>query len=301
MTVPPLLVLGNVNVDLVMGEVDGWPAVGTEIMVPRSEMRPGGSAGNAALALTGFGVPHRLVASVGNDVMGGWLAESFDSRYSTWLSQDCATTITVGIVHKGGDRAFFTTPGHLLETGVDELLGHIPTAPTAASFAIVSGAFLMPLFMAGKTRLLRALREKGWRTAMDPGWPPQGWTAETRSLCREWLALSDYALFNLEEVQGLSGISGPDAATAELAQSLGAEQVLVVKRGPEGAAATRAGKNYTARAPAVKVIDTVGAGDTFNAAFLAHLSQEGGLQGALECGVHAASLAVSTYPRSYAL
>ena len=44
MTVP-ILVLGNVNVDLVMGPVDGWPAIGTEIEVERAEMRAGGSAG----------------------------------------------------------------------------------------------------------------------------------------------------------------------------------------------------------------------------------------------------------------
>lgn len=41
----PILVLGNVNVDLVMGPVDGWPAIGTEVEVERAEMRAGARPG----------------------------------------------------------------------------------------------------------------------------------------------------------------------------------------------------------------------------------------------------------------
>ncbi|HRP77937.1 MAG TPA: carbohydrate kinase family protein, partial [Aquamicrobium sp.] len=63
---PPILVLGNANVDLVLGEIDGWPEVGTEIMVERAETRAGGSAGNSALALAGMGVAHLFIASTGN-------------------------------------------------------------------------------------------------------------------------------------------------------------------------------------------------------------------------------------------
>ena len=45
LTSSAILVLGNANVDLVLGEVDRWPAIGTEVVVERSEMRAGGSAG----------------------------------------------------------------------------------------------------------------------------------------------------------------------------------------------------------------------------------------------------------------
>jgi sugar/nucleoside kinase (ribokinase family) len=46
-----ILVLGNVNVDLVLGEIDGWPSAGTEVMVDRSETRAAGSVSNTSLAL----------------------------------------------------------------------------------------------------------------------------------------------------------------------------------------------------------------------------------------------------------
>jgi sugar/nucleoside kinase (ribokinase family) len=299
MSVSPLLILGNVNVDLVMGEVDGWPAIGTEVVVPRSEMRPGGSAGNTALALSGMGIAHRLLASVGNDAMGSWLAGYFDEACTTWVIDDSDTTISVGIVHKGGDRVFFTAPGHLHHARLEDLLAHIPAAPTAASFACISGGFLMPSLIEGTSELLRLLKQHGWQTAIDPGWPPEGWTEANKQRSLAWLSLADYALLNAEEVKGLGENDNLDTAAATLSGRLGAGQTLVIKNGPEGAAAIRDGKSVSAKAPPVTVIDTVGAGDTFNAAFLAGLSLGDSLQGALERGVRAASLAISTFPRRY--
>ncbi|MEP9372718.1 carbohydrate kinase family protein [Mesorhizobium sp. KR1-2] len=299
MPIPPLLILGNVNVDLVMGEVDGWPAVGTEIVVPRSEMRPGGSAGNTALALSGMGIAHRLLASVGNDTMGTWLAGGFDQANSTWVIDDSDTTISVGIVHKGGDRVFFTAPGHLHHAQLDDLLPHVPAAPTVTSFACVSGGFLMPSLIEGTSKLLRLLKQQGWQTAIDPGWPPEGWTEANKKRSFEWLTLVDYALLNAEEVKGLGESDDLDAATAALSARFGTGQTLVIKKGPDGAAAVRDDVTVSAKAAPVTVIDTVGAGDTFNAAFLAGLSHGEELQAALERGVRAASLAISTFPRRY--
>ena len=47
---PVLYIVGNYNIDLVMGTLTHWPAQGTEMMLEHSALRPGGSAGNYALA-----------------------------------------------------------------------------------------------------------------------------------------------------------------------------------------------------------------------------------------------------------
>ena len=52
----PLAVIGNVNVDLIMGPAAPWPQPGTEIIVDHDELRVGGSAGNAALAWMALGM-----------------------------------------------------------------------------------------------------------------------------------------------------------------------------------------------------------------------------------------------------
>ena len=51
----PLTIIGDVGLDLLMGPISQWPRVGTETLMERSELRPGGSAGNAALAVSYLG------------------------------------------------------------------------------------------------------------------------------------------------------------------------------------------------------------------------------------------------------
>ncbi|GHD16240.1 carbohydrate kinase family protein [Tianweitania populi] len=300
MTTPALLVLGNANVDLVLGEVDGWPAIGTEVVVKRSEQRAGGSAGNTALALTGLRIPHRFIASTGTDPNGLWLRAQFDPASSVWIDDVADTTLTVGIVHKGGDRVFFTTPGHLQSAQLDDLLAHISDAPHSRAYAILSGGFLMPAIAADTVTLLQALKAKGWRTAIDPGWPVEGWTDDNRAAFQTWLEAADIALINAEEAKGFTGLADLDAAAETLVKTLRDEQMLIIKRGPDGASAYTQDDMINARAPEVTVIDTVGAGDTFNAAFLASLSENSTIESALERGVATAARAISTFPRCYA-
>ena len=52
-------------------------------------------------------------------------------------------------------------------------------------------------------------------------------------------------------------------------------------------------------APLVQVADTIGAGDVFNAAFLAALANGQTLETSLAAGVRVASKAISTIPRRY--
>lgn len=76
-TKPTLYVVGNINVDVIMSTLQQWPQKGTEAMLDHSELRPGGSAGNCALALAALETPYRLVANQGNDYFSPWLAQLF--------------------------------------------------------------------------------------------------------------------------------------------------------------------------------------------------------------------------------
>ena len=73
----PLAVIGNVNVDLIVGPVAPWPKAGTETVVDHDELRVGGQAGNTALAWQALDVDFDIAANVGDDQFGRWLREAF--------------------------------------------------------------------------------------------------------------------------------------------------------------------------------------------------------------------------------
>ena len=77
------------------------------------------------------------------------------------------------------------------------------------------------------------------------------------------------------------------------------DAALIVKRGPEGASARRGGEAVSVAAPAVIVADSIGAGDVFNAGFLAADLRGASFAEAIAEGVTFASAVIATRPRRY--
>jgi sugar/nucleoside kinase (ribokinase family) len=104
---------------------------------------------------------------------------------------------------------------------------------------------------------------------VDPNWDPaDNWDGGLREL----LPLIDVLLPNAVEACRIADVSDVEAAAAALA----AEGPLVaVKLGGDGAVAVPAGGGHVVRVPAprdgVEPVDTVGAGDTFDAGLLVGL------------------------------
>src|SRR5262245_15291857 len=124
-----LTIIGDVGVDLVMGPLSAWPRAGTETIMERSELRAGGSAANAALAVSDLGGSSRLLSVVGNDDLGGWLAAQFQGLGASLDVCDAPTTLSVGLLHSWGERTFFTTRGHLEKLSYDLLRPRLVRAP----------------------------------------------------------------------------------------------------------------------------------------------------------------------------
>lgn len=295
----PVTVIGNVNVDLVMGPQAPWPRPGTEVVLPTSDLRVGGAAGNVALALAGLGHAYRLVANRGGDIFGRWLAEPFGAAAENWPLAASATTISVGITHPGDERTFFTTTGHLVDFTLADVLVQLPERAEPGAVALLVGPFVTPRLLPDYAALIATLRRRGFAVALDSGWPDEGWTPAVRAMASAWLSGCDHLLINEIEACGLAGEADLDRASAHLVAALPAGATLVVKRGPLGAMARHGGESFAAPAPCVTVVDTIGAGDAFDAAYLACLAEGGPWREAVQAGVEVASLAVSTKPRRY--
>lgn len=296
----PLAVIGNVNVDLILGPADPWPKAGTEIIVDHDELRVGGQAGNSALAWQALGVDFQIAANVGTDEFGRWLREEFGTRAAKWPACPEGTTLSVGIAHPDGERTFFTTRGHLPRFSLADVLSALDGPKLSGGFALLGGAFLTDDLTKDYDRFFDWADSHGIAVALDTGWPMDGWTEANRAAVAGWLSRCMLALFNEIETTTLAGRADPGEAARKLRSGMKQGAIAVVKRGPRGALAIGPdGILVSATAPRVDIVDTIGAGDVFNAAFLAALAGAKPLAACLAAGTQIASRAISTRPRSY--
>jgi sugar/nucleoside kinase (ribokinase family) len=125
----------------------------------------------------------------------------------------------------------------------------------------VASYFLQTALQPGLPDLFARAHDLGMTTSLDTNWDPSGeWRGFDELLCRV-----DVFLLNENEALELTGTKEIESAIQRLGESC---KVVAIKLGADGAIARRGGE--TARAPAipVEVVDTVGAGDTFDAGFL---------------------------------
>ncbi|ANM11956.1 carbohydrate kinase [Rhizobium leguminosarum bv. trifolii] len=296
----PLAVIGNVNVDLILGPAAPWPKAGTEIIVDHDELRVGGAAGNSALAWQALGVEFEIAANIGSDQFGRWLAEAFGHRAEKWPVRPEKTTLSVGITHPDGERTFFTTTGHLPRFSLADVFAVVDGAKLRGGYALLCGAFLTDDLTREYGAVFDWAERHDIAVALDTGWPLDGWTEENCAATRAWLSRSRIALLNEVETTTLAGIADAIEAAREIRSHMPEGAIVVVKRGPDGAIAIGPdGLLVSAEAPLVTVVDTIGAGDVFNAAFLAALAKDEPLVSCLKAGTEVASRAISTLPRNY--
>ncbi len=191
-----------------------------------------------------------------------------------WVQRDPARAIGLYLIAlKDGERSFAywrdTSAARLLADDADWLA----RATGWAEAVYVSGVTLAILTPAARARLIAALgraRAAGARVAFDPNLRPRLWeSAEAmRTAVEAAAACADICLPSHDDERAAFGDASADATAARYA-GLGVREV-VVKNG-EGPPALRLdGVALPAPAPRpVAPIDTTGAGDSFNAAYLA--------------------------------
>jgi len=292
-----LTIIGDVGVDLVLGPISGWPRIGTETLVERSELRAGGSAANAALAVSYLGGRSQLLSVVGNDEPGAWLAGELRPLNASLETCSAATTLTVGLIDSCGERTFFTTRGHLEALTYESLRPRIPPAPSPNSIALLSGVFLTPALRQSYPRLLRDLQALGYRIALDTNWPPQDWSTALRAEVAAWISCCDHVLLNDLEVRSLADSDELSAAIDRLVPMLRGGATLVVKTGARGALGIQDGERCEHGAAPAEIFDTIGAGDSFNAGYLLARLDGATLAESLAAGCAAATSIIARFPR----
>lgn len=260
-----LLVIGDANPDVVLGPLPGPLAFGQrEQLVPTGLLTLGGSAAIMACGAARLGLSVAIAGRVGDDGSGAYVRDALASRgvdtSALRTDPDLATPLTA-VLTRGSDRAILTAPGTLAATCGDD----VPEVLlTSCRHVHAASYFLMPGLAAALPGLFRTARAAGATTSLDTNddpagrWDPSGFAAV--------LPETDVLLPNAREARALAGTDALEEAAALLAAR---GPLAVVKDGADGALAHDG--RAAVRTPAVPVepLDTVGAGDSFDAGFVA--------------------------------
>jgi len=284
---PRVLVAGDANLDLVL-RGDVVPRFGqAEQLLDGADLVLGSSAGIMAAGLARLGVETALVARIGDDVFGARTRELLEHAGVDTASvavTDEPTGVSV-ILSAPDDRAILTLTGALASLTAAE----VEAALDGATHLHVASYFLVPGLAASLPGTLARARERGITTSLDTNWDPaEGWAGVA-----ECLPHLDLLLPNAQEALALARALGDEPTDAEDAAAGLARRgpVVVVKDGAAGGfAVTPGGALVRAAGLALDVVDTTGAGDSFDAGFLAAWLEDMPLPGAVRRGAVAGSL-----------
>jgi fructokinase len=266
----------------------------------------GGAVFNTAIALGRLGRPTGFFSGLSTDLFGDLLARTLaDSRVTSDFAvrSDRPTTLAfVRLVNGHASYAFYdeSTAGRMLSPA------DLPDLPDEVGALFFGGISLVVEPCAAAYEALM-LREAGSRVTMiDPNIRP-GFirdAATYRARIGRMLAAADIVKLSDEDLHWLEGPGDTDAQASALLTR--GPKLVCVTRGAEGVSGYAAGRRIDVAAERATVVDTVGAGDTFNAGLLAALDRAGlltkgavatlsdaAIRDALALGAKAAAVTVS--------
>jgi sugar/nucleoside kinase (ribokinase family) len=259
-----LLVLGDANPDLVLRGGDVVPAFGqAEHLVEDARLTIGGSGAILACGAASLGLRVAIAAVVGDDLLGRFVRDGLADHGvdvgGIQVDPETPTGITV-VLSGPADRAILTMPGTIAGLSAQRIDAAMLER---ARHVHVSSYFLQAALTPSLPDLFRTVRARGGTTSVDPNWDPsERWDGGLLDL----LALTDVFLPNAMEATRVAHTSDLDAAARSLAERA---RIVAIKNGDRGALAVSEGATHRVEPVRVALVDSTGAGDSFDAGFLA--------------------------------
>jgi sugar/nucleoside kinase (ribokinase family) len=256
-----ILIAGEINPDLILSG-DVIPAFHqTEKLVDSAALTIGSSSAIFACGAARLGLKVAFVGVCGDDLFGHFMLSELEKRgvdVSNVIARADGQTGLSVILNQRADRAILTYPGLIValkESDIsDDLL-------QKARHLHVASYFLQTQLQPDLPDLFRRAQSAGLTTSLDPNFDPSdAWLGFD-----ELLSATDVFLPNEREAESLSKEANVDLAANRLGSKV---ETLGIKLGPEGALGFHMGQDVRVDSIPVNVVDTVGAGDSFDAGFL---------------------------------
>ena len=260
-----IAVIGEALIDLVVDHDD------------RVRARPGGGPFNAARTMGRLGLTPAFLGRLSQDSFGRLLRAALDQDGVTLAVPEPAavpTTLAVVEVDAGGAPSY-----HFYLAGTSSAALEYPLLSAALPDGVTavhagSLALAMEPVAAGIERLITSDLAPATLVMIDPNCRPEAITDQRayRARLARILRRADVVKVSMEDLAFLSpGVPARAAAAAMLGEGPG---LILLTDGPRTARAFLPGQEISTDVPAVKVVDTIGAGDAFGGAFLAWWSRK---------------------------
>ncbi|MBI5878555.1 MAG: sugar kinase [Chloroflexi bacterium] len=294
----PVLLVGDANADLI---VQLPPQPGNRGPVTPPELRLGGTVANTAVALSALGVPAQFAGALGDDGYGRFVSHALTTRgvdaSRVVFTGEAFTTVVLVIVERTGERTLFGWPrrggahGRLPASALDAAL-----VGSAAWLHSTGMCFTEPQTRETIIGAMTQARAAGVPVSLDLnlriGFRDGQFEDGFLDALERAVAQSDYVLGSAVDEIAYLRTGADDVARARALA--GERRTVISRRGAEGATAVSANDVWHASPPAVRVLNSVGAGDAFDAGFIAALVEGQSLSDALRWGNAAAALKISS-------
>lgn len=258
-----IAIAGEINLDLILQGLPEEMPLERELLASAFNMTLGSSSAILAHNLASLNLRVGFVSMVGPDPLGA-IALDYLKQAGVDLSKTLhsptgtSTGITVLLTHSA-ERHILTYPGTMSEMQVRDL--DLDYLKSARHFHL-SSLFLQKGMQPDLPCLFRQLKDAGLTLSLDTNDDPED---KWQSGLQELLGLVDIVMPNEAEACRITGTSDVEAAAEALARKV---PLVAIKCGSRGALVRFGGKRWLVPAKKVTPVDTIGAGDSFNAGFI---------------------------------
>jgi 2-dehydro-3-deoxygluconokinase len=220
----------------------------------------------------------QLLTATGDDALSdamraSWRLESIDETLAFRVSGGTPGLYMIETDAAGERRFHYWRRDSAARRWWALLAAHGESVLTGADILYLSGialAILSPEDRILALSLLKGLKGQVGCIAFDPNVRPSLWAniAEARAVLRDALALCDIALPSADDLTWLFGVEQPDTQV-KLLRELGVGEIALTLGANGALVASHEETVYIASPKPDQIIDTSGAGDAFNGAYLA--------------------------------
>ena len=279
-----ICVIGSLNMDLVVN-VDTMPKPGQTIIGSNFKEVPGGKGANQAVAMARLNGNVSMIGKVGEDGFGQTLINSLknDKVDTTYIqTAPCATGVALITVDKNAQNSIVVSPGANFEVKENDIDNNIEAIKNSDIVVLQLETPLDTIKYA-----LNKAKELNKYTILNP--------APAVKLDDEIIKNVDLLTPNEAELEIISGVSIETEEDIQKAAQIMIEKgvkELIVTLGSKGSLYINKEKSMFKKAYKVEAVDTTAAGDSYTGALAVALSQDKGMEEAMDFASKVGALSV---------